>query len=173
MELIGKVQSKGRHSMTISNPKIYIICTTQRAFYTGLWSLDELDDASTSQVLQDAAKNPDRYVLKPQREGGGNNLYGQQLKERLDNRDGLSAYILMQRIRPPVQRYRFLGSDERMTCSLVTQTKSACWRSKCTGALSVPCEATPILKVLMPCMLAMTEAHTSEKPSREGAQKSI
>ena len=70
----------------------------------GLWSLDDLDDPSTSHILQDAAQNPDKYVLKPQREGGGNNLYGQQLKERLENKEGLSAYILMQRIRPPIQR---------------------------------------------------------------------
>ena len=67
--------------------------------------MDDLEEASTSQVLQDAAEHPDRYVLKPQREGGGNNLYGPQLKERLENKEGLSAYILMQRIRPPVQRY--------------------------------------------------------------------
>jgi glutathione synthase len=44
-------------------------------------------------------------VLKPQREGGGNNLYGPQLAERLaQGGAGLGAYILMQRILPPPQR---------------------------------------------------------------------
>ena len=73
----------------------------------GLWSLDSLQDAATQEVLKDAAEHPDRYVLKPQREGGGNNLYGRQLKERLEDSKGLSAYILMQRIRPPVQKCVF------------------------------------------------------------------
>ena len=52
--------------------------------------------------MEDAAAYPDKYVLKPQREGGGNNLYGEQLKDRLARREGLSAFILMQRIRPPI-----------------------------------------------------------------------
>jgi hypothetical protein len=43
-------------------------------------------------------------VLKPQREGGGNNLYGDELAARLREGSGLSAYILMQRIKPPPQR---------------------------------------------------------------------
>lgn len=28
-----------------------------------------------------AMENPDRFVLKPQREGGGNNMYGDEIKE--------------------------------------------------------------------------------------------
>lgn len=34
-------------------------------------------DKSVTMALSD----PDKYVLKPQREGGGNNLYGSQIKE--------------------------------------------------------------------------------------------
>ena len=39
-----------------------------------------------------------------QREGGGNNLYGDELRERLAERRALAAYILMQRIQPPINR---------------------------------------------------------------------
>jgi len=53
-------------------------------------------------VLAAAAAAPDDFVLKPQREGGGNNLYGAELAARLRGRGGLAAFILMQRIRPPV-----------------------------------------------------------------------
>jgi glutathione synthase len=59
-------------------------------------------------------QNPERYVLKPQREGGGNNLYGQDLVQRLqqglaaDGGRGLAAFILMQRIVPPPQRGVFV-----------------------------------------------------------------
>ena len=32
----------------------------------------------------EALAHPDKYVLKPQREGGGNNLYGAELKDALE-----------------------------------------------------------------------------------------
>ena len=56
------------------------------------------------------------YVLKPQREGGGYNFYGEQLKQKLlENTqqkgesglklgEKLAEYILMQRLFPPQQR---------------------------------------------------------------------
>lgn len=44
-------------------------------------------------------------MLKPQREGGGNNLYGEDLQRRLlEGGEGLAAFVLMQRIKPPVNR---------------------------------------------------------------------
>ncbi len=70
----------------------------------GLWGLDDLDDPETAAVLQQAQEQPDLFVLKPQREGGGNNLYGEAAQQKLQTRKGLSAYILMQRIRPPINR---------------------------------------------------------------------
>ena len=56
-------------------------------------------------MLQQAQVQPDLFVLKPQREGGGNNLYGEEILEKLRQRKGLAAYILMQRIRPPIRRW--------------------------------------------------------------------
>lgn len=48
-----------------------------------------------------ALSNPDGFVLKPQREGGGHNLYGAEMVQFInDHPDQLPAYILMQRIRP-------------------------------------------------------------------------
>ena len=61
-----------------------------------------MSDPDTAAVLEEAANSPERFVLKPQREGGGNNLYGEELRERLADRRGLAAYILMQRIQPPI-----------------------------------------------------------------------
>ncbi|CAK0740272.1 hypothetical protein CVIRNUC_001238 [Coccomyxa viridis] len=79
-----------------------------RACFAGLWSLDNPDNPETQDVLQQADMQPDDYVLKPQREGGGNNLYGDQLQQRLRDPKGLAAYILMQRIRPPINRSMLL-----------------------------------------------------------------
>lgn len=72
-----------------------------RKCFAGLWSLDDL------QIIQDAIERPGLYVMKPQREGGGNNIYGDDVKEtllrlhRAGNQED-AAYILMQRIFPAV-----------------------------------------------------------------------
>ena len=66
--------------------------------------MDNLEDPDTKKVLEEVRAEPDRFVLKPQREGGGNNLYGQAILDRLQDTKGLAAFILMQRIRPPINR---------------------------------------------------------------------
>ncbi|XP_020101793.1 glutathione synthetase, chloroplastic isoform X3 [Ananas comosus] len=70
-----------------------------RKCFAGLWSLDNED------VVKSAIEKPELYVLKPQREGGGNNIYGDDVRETLfrlksEGSEELSAYILMQRIFP-------------------------------------------------------------------------
>eukprot|EP00775_Hariotina_reticulata_P013550 gene13550-13677_t len=81
--------------------------------WLSLWSLDDPGEPATAAVLQEALQQPERFVLKPQREGGGNNLYGQELVQALQDGlaaggEGLAAYILMQRIIPPPQRSIFV-----------------------------------------------------------------
>ncbi|CAG0912678.1 unnamed protein product [Notodromas monacha] len=71
---------------------------------TGLYSLD-LDEEG-DQSARMAIENPERFVLKPQREGGGNNIYGVDVRkelERMGHSKERSAYILMDRISPPTQ----------------------------------------------------------------------
>ncbi|XP_039062832.1 glutathione synthetase, chloroplastic isoform X2 [Hibiscus syriacus] len=70
-----------------------------RKCFAGLWSLVDLD------IIKEAIEKPELFVMKPQREGGGNNIYGGDVKETLlrlqkegSGEDG--AYILMQRIFP-------------------------------------------------------------------------
>ena len=57
--------------------------------------------------MEMALTNPDRFVMKPQREGGGNNLYDTDIKtelERIKDSEEREAWILMDRIIPPVQQ---------------------------------------------------------------------
>jgi glutathione synthetase len=70
--------------------------------FAGLYSLGEGDD---SEVVKMALERPNDFVLKPQREGGGNNLYDDELVEALNKMsfDERGAYILMQKIRPPAE----------------------------------------------------------------------
>jgi len=70
-----------------------------RAVFAGLYDLDEA--APDAQRAVDAAlAAPERFVLKPQREGGGNNLYGDDLKRHLQDMSPAqrAAFILMERI---------------------------------------------------------------------------
>ena len=49
--------------------------------------------------------------MKPQREGGGNNLWELEMKERLEllSRDpARSQYILMRRFTPPIVKNKFI-----------------------------------------------------------------
>uniref|UniRef100_A0A0D9XYB6 Glutathione synthetase n=1 Tax=Leersia perrieri TaxID=77586 RepID=A0A0D9XYB6_9ORYZ len=71
-----------------------------RKCFAGLWSLEN------DNIIMSAIESPELFVLKPQREGGGNNIYGDNLRETLvslknDGNNELAAYILMQRIFPP------------------------------------------------------------------------
>eukprot|EP00192_Tetraselmis_astigmatica_P003967 CAMPEP_0117674322 /NCGR_PEP_ID=MMETSP0804-20121206/14973_1 /TAXON_ID=1074897 /ORGANISM="Tetraselmis astigmatica, Strain CCMP880" /LENGTH=468 /DNA_ID=CAMNT_0005483177 /DNA_START=366 /DNA_END=1772 /DNA_ORIENTATION=- len=75
-----------------------------RQHFAGLWSLDDLEDPETAAIREDALANPHAYVLKPQREGGGNNLYDDELAAKIASGESLRAYILMQRILPPINR---------------------------------------------------------------------
>uniref|UniRef100_A0A8D2P109 Glutathione synthetase n=1 Tax=Zosterops lateralis melanops TaxID=1220523 RepID=A0A8D2P109_ZOSLA len=72
-----------------------------RATFAGLYSLDEGEEGD--RIAATAIADPDRFVLKPQREGGGNNLYGEELKEVLEKiKDSpeRTSYILMDKIKP-------------------------------------------------------------------------
>ncbi len=57
--------------------------------------------------IEDAIKNPQNYVLKPQREGGSNNYYDSKISEILLNVDKSSEYekerfVLMERFKPNI-----------------------------------------------------------------------
>jgi len=76
-----------------------------RFFILGLYPLDF--DEYGSAAVEMGISNPQRFVLKPQREGGCNNLYGTDIKDFLESvksEQNRVAWILMDRIYPPVHR---------------------------------------------------------------------
>uniref|UniRef100_A0A3B3R5X7 Glutathione synthetase n=1 Tax=Paramormyrops kingsleyae TaxID=1676925 RepID=A0A3B3R5X7_9TELE len=81
--------------------------TQIRATFAGLYTLDM--GAEGEKTVAMALEKPDQFVLKPQREGGGNNVYGADICRVLEKVKGGSermAYILMDKIFPqPVQNY--------------------------------------------------------------------
>ncbi|KAI9300522.1 glutathione synthase [Cunninghamella echinulata] len=72
-----------------------------RESFTGLYPLDGSKEGL--QAYEMALEHSDRFVLKPQREGGGNNVYGQDILKVLNqlSQDERNAYILMDLIRTP------------------------------------------------------------------------
>ncbi len=70
-----------------------------------------------------AISNPDAWVLKPHREGGGNNFFSAQMVEKLKAIDEAEseAYILMEKIRPPVFESVKMVDREALPCRCVTE----------------------------------------------------
>lgn len=89
---------------------------SMRAAFAGLYSLgDDAVDEDYNAVREVLAGGHGRYVLKPQREGGGYNFYGEQLATKLRDNvvvqggvmkldERLGEYILMERLFPPQQK---------------------------------------------------------------------
>ncbi|KAF7805146.1 glutathione synthetase, chloroplastic-like [Senna tora] len=80
-----------------------------RECFAGLWSLDESD------ITKKAIERPELFVMKPQREGGGNNIYGDAVRQTLlklqkAKSEEDAAYILMQRIFPTMFETFFMRS---------------------------------------------------------------
>ena len=75
-----------------------------KEIFTGLYSLDK--EEGGDEAMQMAINNPELYVVKPQREGGGNNIYGEDIPGALKamSETERSAYILMERIFPPISQ---------------------------------------------------------------------
>ena len=84
---------------------------TLKQLFKGIWSLEDLckEGAEVNEVVERALENPHEFVLKPQKEGGGNNFFDEELKENLmrakeaNGQDAaLSTYLIMERIHPPM-----------------------------------------------------------------------
>ena len=61
-------------------------------------------DAEINTVYAKAIANPEDYVLKPQKEGGGNNFYGNDMRDKLlkiGEEPELKTYLIMKKINPP------------------------------------------------------------------------
>ncbi|TDG42507.1 hypothetical protein AWZ03_011056 [Drosophila navojoa] len=81
--------------------------------FTGLYSMDDNEVGNANYEM--AMRTPEKFVLKPQREGGGNNVYGLDIPDALKrmSRVERSAWILMDLIHPPLSQGYMIrpGSD--------------------------------------------------------------
>lgn len=76
-----------------------------------------LKDENGEKAVAKGISEPRKYVLKPQREGGGNNFYDDNVREQLEKfKDSKerSGWILMDRIFPPLLKNYIIraGNEE-------------------------------------------------------------
>ena len=92
-----------------------------RSCFAGIYSLDDTEEGAKNTEM--AISDPERFVLKPQREGGGNNTYGQEVSKALQLMSPMerSTFILMDRIRPAVVNTTILRSGEKKDISGVSE----------------------------------------------------
>lgn len=72
--------------------------------FTGIFALDKSEEGD--KAVEMALENPERYVMKPQREGGGNNVFGADIPPVLRKMSDIerSAWVLMEQIVPPMTK---------------------------------------------------------------------
>ncbi|KAL0075944.1 glutathione synthetase [Phycomyces blakesleeanus] len=83
-----------------------------RESFAGLYPLDASPEGINA--YKSALAHPDRYVLKPQREGGGHNFYGQDVVNELKKLsvEERNAYILMSLIKTPPSKNLMVREGE-------------------------------------------------------------
>lgn len=86
-----------------------------------IYPLDDSEESVTAKKL--AFERPERFVLKPQREGGGNNVYKEDIPVFLKSipEKEWSGYILMELIHPPTEKNVLLRDGKLITDGVVSE----------------------------------------------------
>lgn len=89
--------------------------------FVKIYALDDSDQGKLAKKL--AFETPEKFVLKPQREGGGNNIYKEDIPGFLKSIDENSwgAYILMELINPPIHKNCILRNNEILNDGIMSE----------------------------------------------------
>ena len=116
-EVPGRLRADRRRPSHLHRTLLSRLCRfrdiTTKTLLTTLLFQDEIGDKNFAKALA----CPDKFVLKPQREGGGNNVYGEDIKpflEKIRHSEERNAYILMDRIHPPVTKASTSNTDSNV-----------------------------------------------------------
>ncbi|KAJ2629380.1 Glutathione synthetase [Coemansia sp. RSA 1290] len=92
-----------------------------RECFVGLYPLDSSSEGQAAFSM--AIENPSRFVLKPQREGGGYNSYGEDIPKLLNSMSSEErrGYILMDLIRAPEFSSVLLRNGELVAADVVSE----------------------------------------------------
>ncbi|KAL3099483.1 hypothetical protein niasHS_002938 [Heterodera schachtii] len=98
--------------------------TAIRKTFAKMWGLENPDDEETKRVIEDAIAHPERYVMKPNKEGGGKNFWEQEIVDKLKKftKKQRAAYILMERLNPLVaQNYLIWANEKPFFSDVITE----------------------------------------------------
>lgn len=89
--------------------------------FVTIYPLDDTVEGKLAKKL--AFEEPERFVLKPQREGGGNNIYKENIPSYLKSIDEKEwdAYILMELIDAPTHKNKLIRNDEIYSEEIVSE----------------------------------------------------
>lgn len=89
--------------------------------FVGMHTLDSSSEGK--KAAQIALQKPDKYVLKPQREGGGHNIYRSAIPDFLRSipESHWSGYILMELIEPPEVHNAIVRAGEIFPASVISE----------------------------------------------------
>ncbi|KAJ1660975.1 Glutathione synthetase, partial [Coemansia sp. RSA 25] len=92
-----------------------------RECFVGLYPLDNSDEGN--RAFEAAMANPSNYVVKPQREGGGYNTYGDEIPKLLGSLsdEERKGYILMELIRAPGFKNILLRNGQLVASEVVSE----------------------------------------------------
>ncbi|ODV63532.1 glutathione synthase [Ascoidea rubescens DSM 1968] len=101
--------------------------------FVNIYPMDESSNGLIARKLIE--KNPNNFVLKPQREGGGNNIYKENIPGFLSTlkAEEFGSYILMELINPPTYENKIIRKDEIYSESIVSELGvfgTAVWNSE-------------------------------------------
>ncbi|XP_078365694.1 glutathione synthetase-like isoform X1 [Oculina patagonica] len=86
-----------------------------RRTFTGLYTLDPGPEGDHN--MECCLQMVEKCVLKPQREGGGNNIYGEDIRGTLlNNSVNRTQYILMDRIQPEINKNYIVRQEYTSIC---------------------------------------------------------
>lgn len=91
---------------------------------TSFCEIYPLDDSENGKIAKKLAfESPQNFVLKPQREGGGNNIYKEDIPGFLNSipEEEWEAYILMDLIHPKTHKNLILRNGEILTDGIVSE----------------------------------------------------
>ncbi|KAF3909418.1 hypothetical protein AA313_de0201858 [Arthrobotrys entomopaga] len=108
--------------------------------FAAIYPMDTSEDGLKARKL--AFEEPHRFVLKPQREGGGNNIYKEKIPEFLDSieEDKWQGYILMELIQPPEVENIVMRNGQMMQGKVVGELGvygSIVWKDGAEGGIEV------------------------------------
>ena len=122
MQLAGlkKIQQVLSHPGVLESFISEAVAQTLHESFVNLYALNEWKIAGEQRVKEWAIQNPESLILKPQREGGGHNIFGADIKEVLENLKPSEdhAYVLMEQIKPIIHNATLVVNrhSEKRSC---------------------------------------------------------